>query len=159
VCSSDLKIPLAVRVPRGEGERNASFVIRGVVGPDTYEYRIVRRITVRLAGTEKPEAALEDVWSVPLAEGGRGLSVLFRNTGNISLRPRFVLETAGGAREVLGGEESLVAPGRALAHHWTLPSATEPGAEPARLHAFFQDGNGETVSVQSAVRGVSPDAP
>jgi hypothetical protein len=105
---------LSVRVPQGRGERVAQVWARSR-GPMSFsEIRLIRKINLIIAGTEKYALSFDSIKTVD--QGDRvDVDAVFRNEGNVTVHPR-----VGVALDLPGGT-------RASAYQETPPVSVAPG--------------------------------
>jgi hypothetical protein len=145
---------LKVRVPDTAGELNAEIWAR-LQGPVEWtEIRQVRRVRLVIQGTEVYRLVMDS--AVGRESGGLILvDVVFRNAGNVSVRPSF------GAELVLEGGERASAPRHAI-HPAVLPGGRgvaqiEVPSSKARwtgegmVTAYFRNSAGETRQEQRRI--------
>lgn len=141
-------VPVRVAAPRGEGERTAEVVASVSVSADS-EIRVIRRVRLVLAGTERYHVSVEDA-RVKAGKGQVLASAVCRNGGNVTVRVKFgaeILPEDGPPVSALSGVFADLAPGEATAAEVAVPWPGETWKGLARLTAYYRDGQGQTVRV------------
>lgn len=147
-------VRLKAIVPNATGEVSGEVWGR-LTDAGLTETRVVRRVTLTVSGTEKYEGALEgvgvDFSSAPV------VSAVFRNSGNVSLRPKFILEWAPERgdvpRWVRDASGEFVAPGTEFPLVFELEAASGPWSGRGTLSAYFRDGTGSVVQISTTIPG------
>ncbi len=149
-------VPVRVMAPPGEGERTADVVAAVAVTADA-EIRVVRRVRLVLAGTERYQILVEDV----RATAGQGrvlVTAVCRNEGNITVRLKFGAElrpeNGPPVSAMSGGSSAGLAPGEKTVVNVGVPWSGEPWKGGARLMAYYLDGQGRTVKVVKEITNV-----
>lgn len=152
---------LTAKVPEALGELEGEIWARQRLNGVLSETRTVRRVTLRVAGTENFEAQLKNVTAA--AEGGNiVVRAVLENAGNVTLRVKLVadLERSDGplvrATSDLTGQP--LPPGSIVPVRLEAPAAGWRWAGRVALSAYYRDGEGKTVQVLSKF-GEAPRAP
>ncbi len=145
---------LKARVPVDPGERGGEIWARVFQSGAMEETRVIRRVTLRVAGTEIYEASIENL----TAHADKGRVVVtadFENRGNVSLRPKAVAELARRNGALVRAAQDLTAapvpPGaRApLCLEAALDGADWSGG--GTLSCYFRDDEGKTLQILKTI--------
>jgi hypothetical protein len=126
------------------------------------ETRVVRRVALRVAGTEVFEAQLKDIES-----GVEGNDVVVHavlvNTGNVTLRAKLVadLERMDGplVRAVTDLTGQPVAPGESVRARLAAPKVGWFWTGRGNLSAYYRDADGKTIQILKPIGEASRGTP
>jgi len=145
---------LSVRVPRGQGERTAQVRAR-VQGPlASSEIRVIRKVNLTIAGTEKYGFSFDTINTVD--QGDRvAMDVVFKNDGNITLRPTVgaLISVSDGtqASAFQEGRAAAVGPGQRGSARVVVPLAGRRWEGHGTVTIYALDFAGETRRVEKKI--------
>jgi hypothetical protein len=147
-------VQLKMRVPRiGEGERSAQVWAHSRASSSPVEFRLARRLTLRIKGTERCGLDINTVSVEPRGDRFE-VKAEYQNTGNVTLLPLFGADlTLSDGRRTTGYQKtaSSIAPGaRALAHVSVSSLGGQWGGAGAVM-AQYRDIDGNTHQVNKTV--------
>lgn len=144
------EIRVTARPPKvGGGERTALLVVI-VPGPKDSEIRVVRRVALVIAGTERPEASVETLSARVIGSEAR-LRAVVRNDGNVTLRIKTGAElffTNGRRLRASPSDVGAVSPSTTGEFDLRVPLQGEPWGGRGRVWIYFLNNRGRTTAVE-----------
>lgn len=155
-------VRLRARVPNAVGELWGEVWVRQRAAGDLTETRVVRRVALRVAGTEVFEAQLRDIAAA--VEGNDVVvKAVLENTGNVTLRAKLVadLERLDGplVRAVSDLTNQPLAPGESARVRLAAPKVGWFWTGRGALSAYYRDSDGKTVQILKPIGEPSRAAP
>lgn len=155
-------VRLTARVPNAVGELWGEVWVRQRAAGDLTETRVVRRVALRVAGTEVFEAQLKDIGA-----GVEGNDVVvhavLENTGNVTLRVKLVadLERMDGplVRAVSDLTDRPLVPGESARVRLAAPKVGWFWTGHGALSAYYRDADGKTVQILKPIGEAPRGAP
>ena len=155
-------VRLKAVVPKAVGEMWGEVWVRQRAPGELTETRVVRRVALRVAGTEVFEAQLKDIES-----GVEGNDVVVHavlaNTGNVTLRAKLVadLERMDGplVRAVTDLTGQPVAPGESVRARLAAPKVGWFWTGRGNLSAYYRDADGKTIQILKPIGEASRGTP
>lgn len=155
-------VRLSARVPNAVGELWGEVWLRQRAAGELTETRVIRRVALRVAGTEVFDAQLKDVKAA--VEGNDVVvNAVLENTGNVTMRAKLVadLERLDGplVRAVSDLTNQPLAPGESARVRLAAPKVGWFWTGHGALSAYYRDSEGKTFQILKPIGEPSRAAP